>query len=81
MIATPSKGSLPTSAEMLLAGSPSARSSSPSQIARVVRGRLAAEPGYTAAGQVLGIGPTPGAVSVAEIGDGHRFTSTPALAS
>ena len=37
--------------------------------AGMVRGRMAAEPGYTAVQTIPGIGPTLGAVFVAEIGD------------
>ena len=39
----------------------------------LVRGRLAADPGYTAVQTIPGIGPTLGAVLVAEIGDITRF--------
>ncbi|SRR5580765_39096 len=49
--------------------------------AGLARGRLAAEPGYTAVQQIPGIGPVLGAVFVAEIGDISRFTSAAALAS
>ena len=41
--------------------------------ARLVRGRLAADPGYRAVQTIPGIGPILGAVFVAEIGDVHRF--------
>jgi transposase len=41
--------------------------------ARLVRGRLARDPGYTAVQTIPGIGPTLGAVLVAEIGDIGRF--------
>jgi len=42
--------------------------------AGMVRGRLAADPGYVAVQTIPGIGPTLGAVLVAEIGDVTRFT-------
>jgi transposase len=42
--------------------------------ARIVRARLARDPGYTAVQTIPGIGPTLGAVFVAEIGDVHRFS-------
>ncbi len=42
--------------------------------AGMVRGRLAADPGYTAVQTIPGIGPTLGALLVAEIGDVTRFT-------
>jgi transposase len=41
--------------------------------ARLTRGRLAADPGYTAVQQVPGVGPILGAVFVAELGDVSRF--------
>ena len=41
--------------------------------ARLVRARLAADPGYRAVQTIPGIGPTLGAVFVAENGDVHRF--------
>ena len=41
--------------------------------AGMVRGRLAADPGYTAVQTIPGIGPTLGALLVAEIGDVTRF--------
>jgi len=41
--------------------------------AGLVRGRLAADPGYTAVQQIPGIGPILGAVFLAEIGDITRF--------
>jgi transposase len=47
--------------------------------AGLVRGRLAAEPGYTAVQTIPGIGPTLGAVFVAEIGDITRFRSADKL--
>ncbi len=46
----------------------------------LVRGRLRADPGYTAVQQIPGIGPTLGAVFVAEVGDITRFSSAPQLA-
>jgi len=49
--------------------------------ARLVRGRLVADPGYRAVQTIPGIGPTLGAVFVAEIGDVTRFPSPPQLAS
>jgi hypothetical protein len=42
---------------------------------KVVQGRLAHNPGYTAVQQIPGIGPVLAAVFVAEIGDVHRFPS------
>jgi transposase len=42
-------------------------------VAGMVRGRLAADPGYVAVQQIPGIGPTLAAVLVAEIGDIGRF--------
>ena len=47
--------------------------------AGMVRGRMAHEPGYTAVQAIPGIGPTLGAVFVAEIGDITRFASAPKL--
>src|SRR5659263_584239 len=47
--------------------------------AGMVRGRMAHEPGYTAVQKIPGIGPTLGAVFVAEIGDITRFASAPKL--
>ena len=47
--------------------------------AGMVRGRMAHEPGYTAVQKIPGIGPTLGAVLVAEIGDITRFTSAAKL--
>jgi transposase len=47
--------------------------------AGMVRGRMAREPGYTAVQKIPGIGPTLGAVFVAEIGDITRFASAPKL--
>jgi transposase len=49
--------------------------------ARLVRGRLVADPGYRAVQRIPGIGPTLGAVFVAEIGDVHRFPGPAQLAS
>lgn len=46
----------------------------------IVRGRLAADPGYTALQTIPGIGPVLAAVFVAEIGDVHRFAGPPQLA-
>jgi transposase len=48
--------------------------------ARLVRGRLAADAGYTALQTIPGIGPTLAAVFVAEIGDVHRFAGPEKLA-
>jgi transposase len=47
--------------------------------AGIIRGRLAKEPGYTAVQKIPGIGPTLGAVLVAEIGDVSRFASASKL--
>lgn len=47
--------------------------------AGMVRGRMAHEPGYTAVQVIPGIGPTLGAVFVAEIGDITWFASAPKL--
>src|SRR5450759_3829972 len=47
--------------------------------AGIIRGRLAKEPGYTAVQNIPGIGPTLGAVLVAEIGDVSRFASASKL--
>lgn len=47
----------------------------------LARGRLVADPGYTALQTIPGIGPTLAAVFVAEIGDVHRFAGPPQLAS
>ena len=44
--------------------------------ARLVRGRLVTDPGYRAVQQIPGIGPTLGAVFVAEIGDVHPVPRT-----
>ena len=41
--------------------------------ARLIRGRLVADPGYRAVQTIPGIGPVLAAVFVAEIGDVHRF--------
>ena len=46
---------------------------------KLVRGRLAADPGYTAVQTIPGIGPVLAAVLVAEIGDVHRFSSADKL--
>jgi transposase len=48
--------------------------------AKLARGRLAADPGYTAVQTIPGIGPVLGALFVAEIGDVHRFASADKLA-
>jgi transposase len=45
----------------------------------LARSRLATDPGYTAVQQIPGIGPTLGAVLVAEIGDVHRFATAAKL--
>ncbi len=47
--------------------------------AGIIRGRMAHEPGYAAVQKIPGIGPTLGAVLVAEIGDITRFTSAAKL--
>src|SRR5665648_1111497 len=47
--------------------------------AGIIRGRMAHEPGYTAVQKIPGIGPTLGAVLVAEIGDITRFASASKL--
>jgi transposase len=47
--------------------------------AAIIGGRLAPEPGYTAVQKIPGIGPTLGAVLVAEIGDITRFASASKL--
>jgi transposase len=47
--------------------------------AGIIRGRMAQEPGYTAVQKIPGIGPTLGAVLVAEIGDITRFSSAQKL--
>jgi transposase len=49
--------------------------------ARLIRGRLVADPGYRAVQQIPGIGPVLAAVFVAEIGDVHRFPGPAQLAS
>jgi transposase len=49
--------------------------------ARLVRGRLATDPGYRAVQTIPGIGPVLAAVFVAEIGDVHRFPGPAQLAS
>lgn len=48
--------------------------------ARLTRGRLAANPGYTALQQLPGVGPVLAAVFVAEVGDVTRFARAPQLA-
>ena len=48
--------------------------------AGVVRGRLAADPGYQAILALPGVGPVLAAVFVAEIGDAHRFAGPAQLA-
>ena len=47
--------------------------------AKLVKGRLVTDPGYTAVQAIPGIGPILGAVFVAEIGDVHRFASAEKL--
>jgi transposase len=49
--------------------------------ARLARGRLVTDPGYLAVQRIPGIGPTLGAVFVAEIGDVYRFPGPAQLAS
>ena len=49
--------------------------------ANLIRGRLAHDPGYTAVQTIPGIGPTLGAVLVAEIGDITRFARPEQLSS
>lgn len=49
--------------------------------AHLIRGRLAHDPGYTAVQTIPGIGPTLGAVLVAEIGDITRFDRPEQLSS
>ena len=49
--------------------------------ARLARGRLAADPGYTAVQQLPGVGPILAAVFVAEVGDVTRFAKAGQLAS
>jgi len=46
----------------------------------LARGRLRADPGYTAVQQIPGIGPILGAIFVAEVGDVHRFHNAAQLA-
>jgi transposase len=48
--------------------------------ARLTRGRLAGDPGYTALQQLPGIGPVLAAVFLAEVGDVGRFRAAPQLA-
>jgi transposase len=50
-----------------------------SVFADIIRGRMARGPGYTAVQKIPGIGPTLGAVLVAEIGDITRFSSASKL--
>jgi transposase len=47
---------------------------------RLTRGRLAADPGYTAVQQLPGVGPVLAAVFLAEVGDVTRFRTAPQLA-
>jgi transposase len=47
---------------------------------RLTRGKLAADPGYTALQQLPGVGPVLAAVFRAEVGDVHRFATAPQLA-
>jgi transposase len=47
---------------------------------RLTRGRLVADPGFTALQQLPGVGRVLAAVLVAEVGDGHRFATAPQLA-
>lgn len=49
--------------------------------ARLARGKLVTDPGYTAVQQLPGVGPILAAVFVAEIGDVTRFTKPTQLAS
>ena len=49
--------------------------------ARLARGKLVADPGYTAVQQLPGVGPILAAVFVAEVGDVTRFTKATQLAS
>ena len=49
--------------------------------ARLARGKLVADPGYTAVQQLPGIGPVLAAVFVAEVGEVTRFTRAGQLAS
>ncbi len=49
--------------------------------ARLIRGRLVADPGYRAVQTIPGIGPVLAAVFVAEIGDVHRFPGPAQLTS
>ena len=49
--------------------------------ARLARGRLVTDPGYTAVQQLPGVGPILAAVFVAEVGDVTRFTKATQLAS
>jgi transposase len=47
---------------------------------RLTRGRLVANPGYTALQQLPGVGPVLAAVFLAEVGDVARFATAPQLA-
>ena len=47
---------------------------------RLTRGRLVADPGYTAVQQIPGVGPVLAAVFLAEVGDVGRFRTAPQLA-
>jgi transposase len=49
--------------------------------AKLADNRLRADPGYAAVQQIPGVGPTLGAVFVAEIGDVHRFARAEQLTS
>jgi transposase len=49
--------------------------------ARLIRGRLVADPGYRAVQTIPGIGPVLAAVFVAEVGDVHRFPGPAQLTS
>jgi transposase len=50
-------------------------------VRRQISTRLAGDPGYRAVQEIPGVGPTLGAVFVAEIGDVHRFPTPGHLAS
>ncbi|WP_084010960.1 transposase [Pseudofrankia sp. DC12] len=50
-------------------------------VRRQISTRLAGDPGYRAVQQIPGVGPTLGAVFVAEIGDVHRFPTAGHLTS
>ncbi len=47
---------------------------------RLTRGRLVADPGYTALQKLPGVGPVLAAVFLAEVGEVHRFGTAPQLA-